>query len=65
MIDVVIVNPIVAARSVRRVRVADLLAEEVGETFSRFGVDRKSNPSDPLASQIDPKPAVGEGPDAE
>ena len=48
MIDIVVVNPIAAARSVRCVRVADLLAEEVGEAFSRFGVEREINPPDPF-----------------
>lgn len=51
--------------SMRCMRVADLLAEELGETFPVLGRQAECNPADALVSKPDANAAIGKGSKAE
>ena len=51
--------------SLKSLRVADLLEQEVGKPFSVFSREVESNPTETLASEPNPNPTVSEVSDAE
>lgn len=54
-----------AGQSVRRVRVACLLAEELEEFLPARGAELEGNPTNALASKPDAKSPIDEGTDSE